>query len=150
MKKQEERAMTVGEVCRRDVLFAEKSLSASEAARLMRCYKVGDLVALEKKAGRNRVVGVLSDRDIVAHVMSTGVAPDSLTVGDIVVKDCATLTENEDVRVALCRIREKCVQRMPVVDGKGSLVGLVTLEELQSRMHGSPSGGSQGGKTVNR
>lgn len=38
MRKQEERVMAVGEVCRRDKLFAEKSLSASEAARLMRSY----------------------------------------------------------------------------------------------------------------
>lgn len=107
-------------------------------------------MALEKEAGRSRVVGILSDRDIVARVMSTGVAADSLTVGEIIVQDRATLAENKDVREALCRIREKGLKHMPVVYGKGSLVGLVTLEELQSRMHGNPSNGSQGGKTLNR
>lgn len=148
MKKQEERMMTVGEVCKRDVLFAEKSLSAADASRLMRSYKVGDLVALEKKAGRNRVVGVVSDRDIVARVMSTGVAPDMLTVGDILVQDFVTLTENEGVNEALCRIREKGVQRMPVVDVDGGLIGLVTLDELQALQPRDLAGGSQNRATI--
>ena len=148
MKKPAERMMTVGEVCRRDVLFAEKTLSAADASRLMRSYKVGDLVALEKKAGRNRVVGVVSDRDIVARVMSTGVAPDMLTVGDILVQDFATLTENQGVSEALSRIREKGVQRMPVVDIDGGLIGLVTLDELQALQPGGLAGGSQNRATL--
>lgn len=144
MKKPVKHKTTVGEVCKRDVLFAEKTLSAADASRLMRSYKVGDLVALEKRAGRNRVVGLVSDRDIVARVMSTGVAPDMLTVGDILVQNFVTLTENEDVNEALCRIRDKGVQRMPVVDTDGGLIGLVTLDELKALQHREPAGGTQG------
>ena len=124
--------MAVGEICNREVVIAEKSLSVAAAAQLMRTHHVGDLVVVEKKAGRTLPAGIVTDRDIVVEVVAAGVNPDALKVGDIMGPEVATVRECEGVFEALRYMRDKGVRRMPVVDGEGGLVGILTLDDLLS------------------
>jgi CBS domain-containing protein len=122
--------MAIGDICNRDVVIAERKLSVVEAARLMRGYHVGDLVVVEKMKGRNRPVGIVTDRDIVVEVVAAAVAPDTLAVRDIMGQELATVQESEGVFEAMRYMRTKGVRRMPVVDREGGLVGIVTLDDL--------------------
>ena len=70
--------MSVGELCNRKVVIAEKILPVTEAARLMRSHHVGDLVVVEEKGGRKHPVGIITDRDIVVEIVAAGVNPDAL------------------------------------------------------------------------
>lgn len=122
--------MAVGELCKREVVVAERSMSVTEAARLMRTHHVGDLVVVEPAAGRRQPVGIVTDRDIVIEVVAAGVNPEALKVGDIMGQEVATVRESEGLFEALRRMREKGVRRMPVVDSGGGLVGILTLDDL--------------------
>ena len=124
--------MPIGEICNREVVIAERSLSVGEAARLMRSHHVGDLVVVEKLAGHNQPVGIVTDRDIVVEVVAAGVAPDTLTIGDIMGQDLAAVREVEGVFETMRLMRVKGVRRMPVVDSEGGLVGIVTLDDLMT------------------
>lgn len=124
--------MAIGEICNREVVIAEKALSVREAAHLMRNHHVGDLVVVEESGGRKHPVGIVTDRDIVVEVVAPGVNPEALTVVDIMGAELATVRENEGVFEALRYMRSKGVRRMPVVDGDGGLVGIVTLDDLLS------------------
>jgi CBS domain-containing protein len=124
--------MAVGEICNRDVVIAEKALSVVAAAQLMRKHHVGDLVVVEEKAGRKHAVGIVTDRDIVVEVVAAGVNPEALKVGDIMGPEVATVRESEGLFEALRYMRDKGVRRMPVVDGAGGLVGILTLDDLLS------------------
>lgn len=124
--------MAVGEICNREVVIAEKSLSVTEAARLMRTHHVGDLVVVEESEGRRRPVGIVTDRDVVVEVVAAGVNPDALKVGDIMGPDVATVRESEGLFEALRYMRDKGVRRMPVVDAGGGLIGILTLDDLLS------------------
>ncbi len=62
--------MAVGEICNREVVIAEKTLSVVDAAQLMRTHHVGDLVVVEERAGRRLPVGIVTDRDIVVEVVA--------------------------------------------------------------------------------
>ena len=124
--------MAVGEICNRDVVIAEKTLSVVDAAQLMRSHHVGDLVVVEEKNGRKHPVGIVTDRDIVVEVVAAGVNPDSLKVGDIMGPEVATVRESEGLFEALRYMRDKGVRRMPVVDREGGLVGILTLDDLLS------------------
>lgn len=124
--------MAIGEICNREVVIAEKALSVREAAHLMRNHHVGDLVVVEERGGRKHPVGIVTDRDIVVEVVAPGVNPEALTVVDIMGAKLATVRENEGVFEALRYMRSKGVRRMPVVDGDGGLVGIVTLDDLLS------------------
>jgi CBS domain-containing protein len=124
--------MAVGEICNREVVIAEKTLSAMGAAQLMRSHHVGDLVVVEEKDGRKHPVGIVTDRDIVVEVVAPGVHPDALTVTDIMAPELATVLESEGVFEALRYMRNKGVRRMPVVDREGGLIGIITLDDLLS------------------
>jgi CBS domain-containing protein len=122
--------MAVGEICNREVVIAEKSMSVVDAAQLMRSHHVGDLVVVEEQGGRKHSVGILTDRDIVVEVVAAGVNPDALKVGDIMGPEVATVRESEGLFEALRYVRNKGVRRMPVVDSMGGLVGILTLDDL--------------------
>lgn len=122
--------MAVGELCNRDVVVAEKSLSVVDAARLMRQHHVGDLVVVEERAGARHPVGIVTDRDIVVEVVAAAVDPDSLVVGDIMGPDVASVRETEGVFEALRYMRTKGVRRLPIVDREGALIGILTLDDL--------------------
>ena len=124
--------MSVGELCNREVVIAEKTLPVTEAARLMRSRHVGDLVVVEDKGGHKHPVGIVTDRDIVVEVVAAGVNPDALKVGDIMGPEVATVRESEGLFEALRYMRNKGVRRMPVVDASGGLVGILTLDDLLS------------------
>ena len=124
--------MAVGEICNRDVVIAEKSLSVVAAAQLMRTHHVGDLVVVEEKNGRKHPAGIVTDRDIVVEVVAAGVDPETLKVGDIMGPEVATVRESEGLFEALRYMRDKGVRRMPVVDREGGLVGILTMDDLLS------------------
>jgi len=124
--------MAVGEICNREVVITEKALSVVNVARLMREHHVGDLVVVETRDGRKHPVGIVTDRDIVVGVVAAGVNPDLLKVGDIMGPEVATVRESEGLFEALRYMRGKGVRRMPVVDGAGGLVGILTMDDLLS------------------
>ena len=124
--------MAVGEICNREVVITEKSVSVVDAAKLMRSHHVGDLVVVEEKGGRKHPVGIVTDRDIVVEVVAAGVNADALKVGDIMGPEVATVRESEGLFEALRYMRDKGVRRMPVVDREGGLVGILTLDDLLS------------------
>jgi len=122
--------MKIGECCNREVLIAEKQTEILETARLMKKHHVGDLVIVEKRNGATRPVGILTDRDLVVEVMAQEVPPNEVTAADVMSLEIVTVREEEGVWETLESMRDQGVRRMPVVDQDGSLVGLVTMDDL--------------------
>jgi predicted transcriptional regulator len=122
--------MKIGECCNREVVVAEKDMEILETARLMRKHHVGDLVIVDKRDGASLPVGILTDRDLVVEVMAQEVPPDEIIAADVMSLDIATVREDEGVWKTLEKMRDLGVRRMPVVDQDGSLVGLVTMDDL--------------------
>ena len=67
--------MSAGDVCNRVVTVAGPQTGLLQAAQLMREHHVGCLVVVEGGVGERRVVGMLTDRDIVTAVISQGMDP---------------------------------------------------------------------------
>jgi signal-transduction protein with cAMP-binding, CBS, and nucleotidyltransferase domain len=122
--------MKIGQCCNRDVVIAEKHMEILDTARLMRKHHVGDLVIVEKRDGITRPVGILTDRDLVVEVMAQEVPPKEVTAADVMTLDIATVREDQGVWETLESMRDHGVRRMPVVDHDGSLMGLITMDDL--------------------
>lgn len=122
--------MPIGEICNREVIIAFAHESAAEAARLMRQYHVGDVVIVEEREGRRVPVGIVTDRDLVIEVMAKEVDPSLFRMADLVTRELATAREQDGVYETIQRMRVHGVRRMPVVDGTGALVGIVSLDDL--------------------
>jgi len=122
--------MPIGEICNREVVIVQADKPALEAARLMRQYHAGDVVVVEERGGLRVPVGIVTDRDLVVEIMAPGLDPAVITVGDIMAPELATVMENIGVFEAIQYMRTKGVRRLPVVDDKGGLIGILTLDDL--------------------
>lgn len=122
--------MSIGEVCNREVVIAEKTFSVGQVAKLMRHHHVGDVVIVESVGDRRRPIGIVTDRDIAVAVVALDLSPRLLSAGDIMVQELTCAVEHHGVWDTLRVMRSKGVRRMPVVDRDGWLVGIVTLDDL--------------------
>ncbi|MDA8421030.1 MAG: CBS domain-containing protein [Pseudomonadota bacterium] len=122
--------MPIGELCSRDVIFVTPRDTVPEAARLMRQHHVGDLVVVEDQAGRRVPVGMLTDRDLVVEVLASGVGADTVTVGDIMSPEPVTARETDGVYETIQRMRARGVRRIPVINDRGGLEGIIAVDDL--------------------
>lgn len=125
-----EKAMAIGEICNREVVFAARDTTVQAAAKLMRHYHVGSLVIVDDRAGKRIPVGIVTDRDIVVEVGATELDPKVITIGDIMSPELITVPESQGVLETMEVMRLKGVRRLPVVDGDGGLAGIVTIDDL--------------------
>src|SRR5438132_11374682 len=75
-------------------------------------------------------VGVVTDRDIVCRIVANGLNPLDLTAADCMSKPIVTVTADMSLEEC-CRImEEKLIRRLPVVDDRGSCIGIVALADI--------------------
>jgi CBS domain-containing protein len=123
--------VTVGEICRRDVIVARPETPLPEAAALMKSYHVGDLVVVESKRGGQHIpIGILTDRDVALAVASHAMRIQYLHVSDVMKQKLMTAVDGESLHKALERMQAAGVRRLPVVNGEGVLEGIVTLDDI--------------------
>jgi CBS domain-containing protein len=106
----------------------------------MRDDGVGALVVVAIRDGCLVPVGMLTDRDIVVGALAWQPALiGSLTVADTMSGDVVTVHDHEPVDTALYRMRERSIRRLPVVDAAGTLVGILTLDDVLAHTDGRHS-----------
>jgi len=121
--------MNIGEICSRVVLVAPRETPVSEAARLMRQHHVGAVVVIDQADGA-RPVGIVTDRDMVVEVLAEGVAPEKLTVGDIMSDEIVNVGAQDGVFETIGMMQGKGVRRVVVTDDADHLIGIVSLDDL--------------------
>ncbi|SFN29906.1 CBS domain-containing protein [Nitrosospira briensis] len=122
--------MPIGEICNRDTVIVKRDNTVLEAAQLMRQHHVGDVVVVEERDGARIPVGIVTDRDLVVEIMATELDPGVITVGDIMEQELATVKESVGVFEAIQYMRSKTVRRLPIVNEKSELVGILSLDDL--------------------
>lgn len=123
--------MTAGEVCNRSVVVTSKDDTIIDAANRMRMFHVGDLVVVEDRQNKRMPVGIITDRDIVVSVVASNADHiRSLRVGDVMSSELLTAREHESTEAALQKMEEGGIRRLPIVDGDGMLVGILTLDDV--------------------
>lgn len=127
--------MRIGEIMTLDPQTVRPGDTLQSAAQRMDDLNVGVLPVCDG----DRLLGVLTDRDIVIRSTSAGQDPRTATVADAMTTDAHTLTEDHSVLDALHIMEEHQLRRVPVVDGAGKLVGIVSLGDLAAA--GTPEAG---------
>ncbi len=124
--------MSVGDICRRDVVTIAADASLSEAATAMRTQHVGMLVVVGPAAEHadRMVQGVVTDRDIVVTVVGRGAEPKDLKVGDVMTRNPLLIEEGASVAGALALMRTAGVRRAPVVGARNQLLGVLSLDDV--------------------
>jgi CBS domain-containing protein len=101
--------------------------TVADAARIMAEADIGDVLVTE--VGTQRLVGIVTDRDITIRGVAIGRDPTSTPVGAILSDDLTTVRPTDTVQEAIARMEAANVRRLPVIED-GIAIGMVSLGDL--------------------
>jgi CBS domain-containing protein len=121
----------VSEVMTRGVMFVSPQESLQQAAQMMDDMNVGMLPVCDGE----RLVGMITDRDITVRSASEGIAPGESTVEDAMSGDVRWCFEDQTLDEVIQQMADSLIRRVPVVshDDAHRLVGIVALGDLATR-----------------
>ena len=119
--------MSIGKICVREVYLADAAESTYVAAQRMREHSVGTLVVLDKD---KKPLGIVTDRDLAMKVIAEGKDPAEVKVAQVMTVDPRSLREDTPIEEGLRLMRGGKCRRLPVVDDKDALQGLVSIDDI--------------------
>jgi len=117
-------ATTVADVVTPDPVTLEVTRTVRDAAELMRAGDIGDVVVVED----GRLVGIVTDRDLVVRVLAVGGGPDD-AIRQAVSGNVLTVSPTDSIERAAQLMSENAVRRLPVVVDD-VVVGIVSIGDL--------------------
>jgi CBS domain-containing protein len=128
--------MNAYDLCQRHVVTVRKHEELANAARMMRERNVGCLVVVESAGaiGGERPIGMLTDRDIVTNVIARESDPRETLVDDVMTRLPVTVWASSPIEDAFERMKNGGVRRVPVVDERGRLAGILALDDIFEHM----------------
>lgn len=121
--------MKVQDIMTKDPSCVTPDATVREAAQVMGREDVGIIPVVAGQSDR-KLVGVVTDRDIAIRCVAEG-KDGSCRVRDVMSsEEIATCTENDEVNNVMEAMRSEKVRRIPIVDERGSLVGIVSQADL--------------------
>jgi CBS domain-containing protein len=115
----------------RDVMTARPRCATpettlTEVAELMEAEDVGAIPVVDGE----RLLGMVTDRDIVTRAIAKGKDPRETTAAQIASKDLVTLEPDQDLSDALKLMAQYQVRRLPVIEDDDRLVGVVSQADV--------------------
>ena len=117
--------MKITDAVRRSTVAVEAGRSIVETAKVMEASTVGAVVVLDEA---HRVVGIVTDRDIVRRAVASGVPLDG-RIDSIMSTPVVTVDAAADLHSVCPLFRTHAVRRLPVVDSD-RFIGMVTVDDL--------------------
>ncbi len=121
------RSLKVIDMAVHEVATTTADQTIEACALQMRREHVGSLVVIDQD---RKPVGMITDRDITIQAVALRADPSTTKVGDIMAKPVVTARTNEGMVMALARMREFGIRRLPIVDDSGVIVGVISNSNL--------------------
>ena len=117
--------MKVKDIMTKDIVYINPNATVTEAAQLMQKHNIGSVPVCEQ----NKLIGIVTDRDIVVRNIANGMNPNNTKVRDVMTSQVASATPDMDVSDAASIMSQKQIRRMPVIESN-NLVGIVSLGDM--------------------
>lgn len=98
----------------------------AEVARLMKKDDIGAVPVCEN----DHLVGMITDRDMALRLLSNGADPKSQTARDVMTKGIIYCRSDQSIEDAIHLMEDKKVRRLPVINDKKRLVGMLSLSDI--------------------
>lgn len=124
--------MKIQEIMTKDPSCVTPDATVREAAQIMKTHDVGVVPVVNGNADK-RLVGIVTDRDIAIRCVADG-KDGSCRVREVMSSDdLATCSFADDVEHVMDAMRSEKVRRIPIVDERGSLVGIVSQADVMRK-----------------
>ena len=117
--------MIVKDIMQTDVEKVDASENVKDAAKRMSAKKIGCLLVVED----HKLLGIVTEDDIIKKVVVAGKSPHEITVADIMVEEVIHISPEETIEAAAELMTEKSIKKLPVVGGK-KLLGIITATDM--------------------
>ena len=114
-----------------DPVCCSQSDSARKAAELMRDQDIGPVPVIDPQS---RLVGIVTDRDLVLNVLAKGLDADSTKVSDAMTRDPVSCKEDDALEDALEKMSSYQIRRLPVVNAQDRIVGIIAQADIATRI----------------
>ena len=121
--------MKVREVMRSGVVWVPSNASVSEVAKKMRDCDIGAIPV----GDNDRLVGIVTDRDITCRGLPDARGLAWLTASDVMSKPVFCCRADDDVKVAFHMMQKKKVRRLPVINERKRLVGMLSIDDIAQK-----------------
>ena len=121
--------MKVKQAMHKHVQWVDPGTSVEKLAALMRQHDIGAIPIGEN----DRLIGMVTDRDIVCRCIAHGRDPKSTTARDVMTEGIVFCLDKQEVDAAARLMEVKKVRRLPVINGKKRMVGILSLGDIYSR-----------------
>ena len=122
--------MKIMEIMTRDPELIDPDTSIRDAAKRMKDEDIGALPVGEN----DRLIGMVTDRDIAMRGVAEGRAPETTPVRDVMSEKILYCFEDDSVESVLKNMGDNQVRRLPVMSREKRLVGVVSLGDLSTRV----------------
>jgi CBS domain-containing protein len=123
-------AMRCADLMKTEVQTVGPNDTAQWACERMTWADVGFLPVCDAD---RRVIGVITDRDIVVRVVAKGISPENARVGDCMTDTVVMCGPSEDLATAEQLMAQYQISRMVIADGRRTLMGVISLSDLAER-----------------
>jgi CBS domain-containing protein len=124
--------MTCAEVMTPSPTCCHPDHTTVDAAELMQREDVGLVPVVA--ANSTKLIGVLTDRDIVLNVVAAGRDPGSTAVSEVMTTEPVSCLPQESVEAVMELMASRQVRRVPIVDKDGTIVGIVSQADIATRI----------------
>ena len=121
--------MKVKNAMHKGVTWVEPTTSIEQLARLMREHDIGAIPIGEN----DRLVGMVTDRDIVCRCIAAGLDPKTTTARDVMTEGIIFCLDRQELDDAARIMETKKVRRLPVINGKKRMIGMLSLGDVYHR-----------------
>lgn len=121
--------LKVGDIMTKKVIVVSLGSPVYEVARLMKKHRIGSIVVVDRKDG-NKAKGIITERDIVYKTIALKRDPYKTNVEDVMSKPLKVVKPETTVEEAAKAMRENSIKRLPVVNEKSELIGLVSEGDI--------------------
>jgi CBS domain-containing protein len=128
--------MKCADIMNRNLEWLTEKSTIVEAAKLMAEAGVGFLPICDAS---QRVVGVVTDRDLTIRALARRIAPETTTAALVMSSPAITCLESADVREAEALMAEERKSRLVITDAKGKLTGVLSVADLIEQIPGRKS-----------
>lgn len=118
--------MKVEQAMHRGVTWCTPDTPLTEVARLLRDHDVGSIPVGEN----DRLIGMVTDRDIVCRAVASNHDLGSLCARDVMTENIEYCYADENMQQAIEHMEQMQIRRMPVIDGERRMVGMLSMGDV--------------------